>query len=76
MKALFLGFKNQIDRDTAKYDEVCKKRAESGRQGGIKKAEKSLKEYIEAYQPDIVIFMRDYESLLAFDGNGIYAHYE
>lgn len=39
LKALFLGFKNQIDRDTAKYDEVCKKRAESGRQGGIKKAE-------------------------------------
>lgn len=39
-------------------------------------SEKSLKEYIESYQPDIVIFMRDYESLLAFDGNGIYAHYE
>ena len=34
LKALFLGFKNQIDRDTAKYDEVCKKRAEAGRNGG------------------------------------------
>ncbi|MBO5329452.1 MAG: hypothetical protein J6A71_02895, partial [Anaerotignum sp.] len=32
--------------------------------------EKSLKEYIEMYQPDIVICMRDYESLLSFDGNG------
>lgn len=34
LKALFLGFKNQIDRDCAKYDEVCKKRAEAGRNGG------------------------------------------
>ena len=34
LKALFLGFKNQIDRDCAKYDEVCKKRAEAGRKGG------------------------------------------
>lgn len=34
LKALFLGFKKQIDRDTAKYDEVCKKRAEAGRNGG------------------------------------------
>ena len=34
LKALFLGFKNQIDRDTAKYNEVCKKRAEAGRNGG------------------------------------------
>lgn len=34
LKALFLGFKNQIDRDCAKYEEVCKKRAEAGRNGG------------------------------------------
>ena len=34
LKAIFLGFKNQIDRDCAKYDEVCKKRAEAGRNGG------------------------------------------
>lgn len=49
LKALFLGFKNQIDRDTAKYDEVCKKRAESGRQGGIKKAE-NLANATKCYQ--------------------------
>ena len=34
LKALFLGFKNQIDRDCAKYEEVCRKRAEAGRNGG------------------------------------------
>ena len=38
LKALFLGFKNQIDRDTAKYNEVCKKRAEAGRNGGNQRA--------------------------------------
>ena len=30
----------------------------------------SVSEYIEKYRPDIVICIRDYESLLAFDGNG------
>ena len=34
LKALFLGFKNQIDRDCAKYEEVCRKRAEAGQKGG------------------------------------------
>lgn len=34
LKAIFLGFKNQIDRDCAKYEEVCKKRAEAGQKGG------------------------------------------
>ena len=39
-------------------------------------SEKTLEAYIQEYQPDIVIFMRDYESLLAFDGNGLYPDYE
>ena len=30
----------------------------------------SVSEYIEKYRPDIVVCIRDYESLLAFDGNG------
>lgn len=32
--------------------------------------EMSIAQYIEKYQPDIVICIRDYESLLAADGNG------
>ena len=44
LKALFLGFKNQIDRDCAKYDEVCKKRAEAGRNGGNQRVA-NLKQY-------------------------------
>ena len=32
--------------------------------------EMSIAQYIEKYQPDIVICIRDYESLLATDGNG------
>ena len=30
----------QIDRDSKKYKDVCQKRAEAGRKGGLKKAEK------------------------------------
>lgn len=32
--------------------------------------EKSLGDYIADYQPDIVLFVRDYEAMLSFDGNG------
>lgn len=33
--------------------------------------EKDLKTYIEEYQPDVVICVRDYESMLGFGGNGV-----
>lgn len=32
--------------------------------------QKSLEAYLQEYQPDIVICVRDYESMLSFDGNG------
>ena len=32
--------------------------------------EMSLAQYVEKYRPDIVVCIRDYESLLATDGNG------
>ncbi len=32
--------------------------------------EKSLDEYLQEYQPDFVICIRDYESMLSLDGNG------
>ena len=30
----------------------------------------SISQYIQEYKPDIVVCIRDYESLLAVDGNG------
>ena len=38
IRPLFMMFSAQIDRDKAKYAEVCKERAESGRKGGLKKS--------------------------------------
>lgn len=35
---VFMAIRAHIERDANKYDQVCKKRAESGRRGGIKKA--------------------------------------
>lgn len=31
---------------------------------------KSLETYLQEYQPDVVLCIRDYESMLSFDGNG------
>lgn len=39
VKMCFSFISAQIKRDTEKYDDVCKKRAEAGRKGGLKKAE-------------------------------------
>lgn len=38
---IFTFIKSQLDRDEQKYQEVCKRRAEYGRKGGLAKASKS-----------------------------------
>lgn len=37
-KIVFISIKNYLDRDSAKYDEICQKRAQNGKKGGIAKA--------------------------------------
>ena len=37
---MFGYIRRRLDRNMAKYEETCRKRAEAGRKGGIKKAEK------------------------------------
>lgn len=47
IRPLFMMFSAQIDRDKAKYEKVCKKRAEAGKKGGLQKqanASKSSKD--------------------------------
>lgn len=45
---VFTAIRNYLDRDQAKYQEVCQKRAEYGRKGGEAKASKSYQKLAKA----------------------------
>lgn len=45
---VFMAIKNYLDRDQAKYEAVCQKRAEYGRKGGEAKASKSYQKLAKA----------------------------
>lgn len=47
-KIVFVSIKNYLDRDTAKYDEICQKRAQFGKKGGIAKATNSKQKVAKA----------------------------
>lgn len=49
IKILFSNFKNHLDRDSLKYEEICHRRAEFGKAGGLAKAnnKKSLRNEIK-----------------------------
>lgn len=53
VKLMFSFIKNQLDRDSKKWDDICKKRAEAGRKGGKqKKANAKRAKQTKANQAD------------------------